>query len=172
MFKLIGRTSSAAHLRVFKDYVNTDAADLNAVRISLALDLRGAFEEAGINDSVPSDKASAIKEKILVLSSVVPDNIAKSMASQMLNTSHRSKKIMGITPAYYSNTFLAGLFQMMGQSPHIEEIRKIARSGRGSKDFGLFSDFLRELVRLFSGYEDMILTSSVEDSLPDFIKKM
>ena len=172
MFKLIGRTSSTAHLGVFRDYIKSSDANPHLVRQSIALLMRGAFKEVGLKDFAGEDKAKFLDDALLSLSISLPDEIAKTMAAQLLDTSHRQKKIMGITPGHYANTFLAGFFQMMGQSPDVRVMAKNSGIGKINKDFKLFEEFFNEMTKLFKGHEDMLLTDIVQEDLPEFIKNM
>ena len=172
MFKLIGRTSSAAHLRVFKEYIRSNDANPNLVRQSIALLMRGAFKEVGLRDLNGDDKSKCLDDALIGLSIHLPDEIAKTMAMQLLDTSHKQKKMMGVTPSHYANTFLAGFFQMMGQSPDIRVMAKNSGIGKANKDFKLFEEFLNEMTFLFKNHEEMLLTDVVQDNLPDFIKNL
>ena len=165
MFKLIGRQSSAAHYRVFKEYFESHGDDREELLAHLSVWVRSIARDAG---AASGGFVLELRERfgdenlmeafLINLEARIPKEAAKQINVNVLNQGAKHKKILGATPMFYANNFFAGYMQMVGQSPSISNIAYGQRGGGDAKSHKLLKEMRSYIIELFKGRENELLT--------------
>ena len=165
MFKLIGRQSSAAHYRVFKEYFDTNGEDREELLAHLSVLVRGIAHDAG---AASEGFVLELRERfgdenlmeafLINLEARIPKQAAKQINVNLLNQGANLKKTLGATPMFYANNLFAAYMQMVGQSPSVRNVANGQHAGGDAKSFKLLKEIRAYLIMLFKGREIELLT--------------
>jgi hypothetical protein len=172
MFNLIGRTSSKAHFRVFKDRYERNLSERDELLRHVATQLRAFSHDANMaSDSFIAELREKFEEDDVLeaflenLEGRFPKQVAKELSSQLLESAGRTKKIMGETPFFFGNNFVAAYLQMVGQSPSLVNFTKGIPGGGDPKSHVILQEIRDYIMKIFDDRKDYLLSDSVLDDV-------